>query len=214
MTKVGVEDRLLAAEELCDLLRESQQINLALGFKADGEEVHTVMVQRSLLYRAYREFSETCPGAVAQLAAKAGRVLSPLFQARDGRPLGPLSLAMDENAEMAMPAALAMAETCDSLLAMGGHSDFGEPPDLEPFATRLDAVRHFRGAMAAVEDGPEDDTFVHFVLLGMLAEIILRAPLPPRLNETADRALRLASGRGPEPDQTRQLRELMERLIA
>ena len=214
VTKVGIEERLLAAEDLCDLLRESQQINLALGFKADGGEIHSVMVQRALLFRVYREFSETCPGAVAQIMAKAGRVASSLFQAADGRPLGAMSLDLDENAELAMPAALAMAETCDSLLAMGGHSDFGDPPGLEPFASRLDAVRHFRGAMAAVEDGPEDGAFAHFVLLGMLAEIILRAPLPPRLDDVADRALRLASGRGPEPDQTRQLRELLERLIA
>ncbi len=208
-----LQDRLEAAEQLCDLLRESQQIGLALSFKEQSEEIHFVMLQRALLFRAQRAFTELCPGAVAQLTSKAGRVLSPLFQGEDGKPHGLMSLGLEDNAELAMPAALAVGEACDALLATGGLSDFGDPDQAEPFRTRIDTVHHFRGAMEALEDGPSDNQYVHFLLVGMLAEILLRASLPDRLADTADRAFRLASERGPDPQQTRQLRELMQGLI-
>lgn len=161
-------ERLAAAERFSALMDETVHRS-----RLDDEPL-SVLVQRAALFRAAHEFGDRLPDAVAVLFA-AGRALvdhPPRLAPKRGifRLGGP-------------SADIPSARILPPVFARLGR-DLGDvdraPPDAtpRPFASTGELKAHLRDLLEDLEAGSIQPEIKAFVLLGAVAEALLRAPIP------------------------------------
>jgi len=209
-----VDVRLAAAEAMTELLRESAQIADFLRY-SDEDDVHFVLAQRALIYRTCHEYGDSCLGAVAHLLRHAGQIGAHLFASPPpgrGQALKRTRKDVDLTDRL-MPAALAIAVATEHLIDRGSIVEEMGKARVEPFESRVEALRHFRNALEYVRSGPAHTEYCCFVLTGMLAEMRLRVDMPPKMATNIDRALKVTSQHPPHPETVTQLIKLLERVL-
>jgi hypothetical protein len=159
-------------KQLCDLLHKAQTLGAVLSF-ADQPASNLLLV-RATVYRAVFEFSDSAPGAVAQLFDETLPLTKEIHITAPGKRRG----------AMAIPEAEAAFASYEKVIAAGGVLPASGPPAIEPITTAQDAKQHLARYVSEIDQAPGDLELRHFLGLGALCELVVRTKLPP---QTLDR---------------------------
>lgn len=159
-------------KQLCDLLHKAQTLGAVLSF-ADQPASNLLLV-RATVYRAVFEFSDSAPGAVAQLFDETLPLTREIHITAPGKRRG----------AMAIPEAESAFASYEKILAAGGVLPASGPPGIEPITTAQDAKQHLARYVSEIDQAPGDLELRHFLGLGALCELVVRTKLPP---QTLDR---------------------------
>lgn len=158
------------ADKLCELLHRAQGLATALSFAE--RQATTLLLVRAVVYRAIYEFGETVPDAVSYLHRTTAPALRQIWSS---------TAPPDKNAPMPMaePSLLAM----ERVVAQRGQ--LPKEPKLapQPFTTATQAREHLAKCVEEIEQAPNDPPLRHFLAVGALSELLVRARLPSQTSQ-------------------------------
>jgi hypothetical protein len=153
------------ADKLCELLQRAQVLATALSFAE--RPATTLLLVRAVVYRAVYEFGDSVPDAVAYLVRTTASATRMIWSS---------TAPPDKNAPMPMsePSLLAMERV------VAQRAQMSKEPKLatQSFATAGQAREHLAKYVEEVEQSPNDQPLRHFLALGALSELLVRARLP------------------------------------
>lgn len=164
-SNVPADKPVTPADKLCELLQRAQVLATALSFAE--RQATTLLLVRAVVYRAIYDYNETVPDAVSYLSRTTAAATRMIW-----------SSAAPPDKTNPMP----MAEP--SLLAMervvAQRAQMPKEPKLstQPFTTAGQAREHLAKYVEEIETGPNDLPLRHFLALGALCELLVRARLP------------------------------------
>src|SRR5262249_11772475 len=127
---------------------------------------------RATLFRAVYEYRDALPDAVAHLYRCIGI-------GREGQ-----ELALTVMERVAAARCQVQAE---------------KPLSVAPFPPAPQAKEHVARYIIEIERGPTDPTFRHFLALGALSELLVRAKLPSQTEQRLREIIHFAQREGPKP---------------
>jgi hypothetical protein len=175
VAKAEVDPALAPPDRLCLLLHQARSLASIL---SEQRPASTGWVVRSTVYRAFYEFKETLPDAVAILFRASGA-------ARDGRAGEPSGHE---------PALAAM----DRVMGARGLVGREQPVAVEPMTSATQAKEHVARFLAEIERVPGDAALRHFLALGALTELLVRTRLPPQTEQRLRDIVGHAQREGPK----------------
>jgi hypothetical protein len=172
-----------AAERLCDLLHHAQALATALSF--DERPATMMLLVRATVFRAIHEFNESAPDAVAYLYR------ATTMATREIWPSSPQAWQRNTvRIPMAEPALMVM----ERIITVRAQVPKEKPLVPEPLTSATQAREHLARYAEEIEASPPDPALRHFLVLGALTELLVRARLPAqtgqRLRDIVSRALR------------------------
>ena len=153
------------ADKLCELLQRAQVLATALSFAE--RQATTLLLVRAVVYRAIYDYAETVPDAVSYLVRTTAAATRMIWSS---------TAPPDKNAPMPMaePSLLAMERV------VAQRAQMPKEPKLstQAFTTAGQAREHLAKYVEEIEQGPNDQPLRHFLALGALSELLVRARLP------------------------------------
>lgn len=191
----------MPADRFCQLLRDAQAHATAVSFQ-DRPGVMLIVI-RSTVFRAILEHSDTLPHAVAHLYRATAAVTRDLAQAEAaGRRVSP--------AVMAEPALHAM----ERLVSARGHVPDERPLTIEPLTSAAHAREHLSRYLREIERAPVEPALRHFLALGALSELLVRARLPAKTDQRLREIVSYAHRDGPKAAAIDLMMTALNRIIA
>ena len=172
------------ADRFVSLLRGGEAL-LGTALGLGGAAV--ALTVRAIAFRAVAEHRDTLPDGVAHLYRHA---TSP----REG----------------AEPTAALLARLVAARGAMPGE----RPLVVEPFATASQAKEHVARAIAELERMPTESPLRHFIAVGTLTEVLVRAKLPAQTEQRLQDIIRHTLREGPKPAAMELLMTALYRIAA
>lgn len=158
------------ADKLCELLQRAQVLATTLSFAE--RQATTLLLVRAVLYRAIYEYSESVPDAVSYLSRTTAAATRMIWSS---------TAPPDKNAPMPMaePSLLAMQQV------VAQRAQMPKEPKLanQPFTTAGQARDHLSKYVEEIEQSPNDQPLRHFLALGALCELLVRARLPSQTSQ-------------------------------
>jgi len=153
------------ADKLCELLQRAQVLATALSFAE--RQATTLLLVRAVVYRAIYDYAEAVPDAVSYLSRTTAAATRMIWS----------STAPPDKTNpmpMAEPSLLAMERV------VAQRAQMPKEPKLstQPFTTAGQAREHLAKYVEEIEQGPNDQPLRHFLALGALCELLVRARLP------------------------------------
>lgn len=158
------------ADKLCELLQRAQVLATALSFAE--RQATTLLLVRAVVYRAVYDFGEPVPDAVAYLVRTTASATRMIWSS---------TAPPDKNAPMPMaePSLLAMERVVAQRAQMPKEPKLA----MQPFTTAGQAREHLAKYVEEIEQGPNDQPLRHFLALGALCELLVRARLPSQTSQ-------------------------------
>ncbi len=157
---------LPAAGELCELLHKAQTIGAVLSF-ADQPATMALLI-RATVYRVTLAYEASLPGAVGLLYTETVPLTKEIYITAPGIRRG----------AMAIPSANPAFEAMQKIVDAGGDLPKGAPLTNSPSTSLHDAKQHLARYVSEIDQAPKDLELRHFLALGALAELLVRAKLP------------------------------------
>lgn len=155
------------ADALCELLHRAQTLGAVLSF-ADQPTTMCLLI-RATTYRAVFEHDSAAPGAVAFLYAATVPMTKEIYITAPGKRRG----------SMAIPATSPAFEAMARVVAQRGEVEAPEALSVQPITTAQEAKQHLARYVSEIDQAPGDLELRHFLALGALSELLVRAKLPP-----------------------------------
>jgi hypothetical protein len=151
-------------------LHRAQALATTLSFAE--RQATSLLLVRAAVYRAVYEFAETVPEAVSYLHRM---TLSATRQVWSSK------AAPDKNSPMPMaePSLLAM----ERVVSMRGQLPKEPKLAVDPLTTAGQAREHLSRYVEEIELSPNDQTLRHFLAVGALSELLVRARLPSQTTQ-------------------------------
>jgi hypothetical protein len=158
------------ADKLCELLQRAQVLATALSFAE--RQATTLLLVRAVVYRAIYDFGEAVPDAVSYLSRTTAAATRMVWSS---------TAPPDKNAQMPMaePSLLAMERV------VAQRAQMPKEPKLssQPFTTAGQAREHLAKYVEEIEQAPNDQPLRHFLAIGALCELLVRARLPSQTSQ-------------------------------
>lgn len=151
---------------LCDLLHKAQTLGAVLSF-ADQPASMALLIRASV-YRTLLEFEATIPSAVSLLWTETQPLTKEIYITAPGIRRG----------AMAIPSANRAFEVMQQIVDARGEVSRAETPQITPITTSQEAKQHLARYVSEIDQAPKDLELRHFLALGALAELLVRAKLP------------------------------------
>lgn len=169
-SNVPVDKPATPADKLCELLQRAQVLATALSFAE--RQAATLLLVRAVVYRAIYDYGEAVPDAVSYLARTTTAATRMIWS----------STAPPDKSNpmpMAEPSLLAMERV------VAQRAQMPKEPKLstQPFTTAGQAREHLAKYVEEIETGPNDQPLRHFLALGALCELLVRARLPSQTSQ-------------------------------
>ncbi|WP_156040721.1 hypothetical protein [Chondromyces apiculatus] len=159
-----------ASDRFCQILRDAQAHATTVSIQ-DKPGVMLILI-RSTVFRAILEHGDTLPHTVAHLYRATAAVTRDLAQAENaGRRVNPAAIAE--------PALYAM----ERLVSARGQVPDEKPLQIEPLTSATHAREHLSRFLREIEAAPSDPALRHFLALGALSELLVRAKLPAKTDQ-------------------------------
>ncbi|MCZ7686904.1 MAG: ABC transporter permease [Sandaracinaceae bacterium] len=168
-----------------------------------------VLSMRAAVYRAYDRFRDAAPEVVAALVEAAAPVLVEVPAPR--RSLLGIGSGGDE---VASGAAMAMAIVFASVAKSRGQVRPKRRVEVTPLAHASEAKQLLRAVLEQLDAAPRSDALRYGVLLGALAELRARAPLPDVLAERIGKAMEDSEALGETADAIDYLDRTVRRMAS
>ncbi len=188
-----------APVDVFELLRHAHDLLLTLIFTKRG--VPALLLARSAVFLVQGELTSEAPGATSLLLRDAVRLVPSFWQAPVDRP--GLAAAIEP-----------IATLFESSLRERRLGATELPVAIENLRTALDAKAHLRALNAELAKSPPDVPYRYVVLLGIFAELLVRAPLPPAMVERLRGLMAKARGLGETPQGVNVLEDALRGVIA
>jgi hypothetical protein len=172
-------------ERLCQLLRDAQALATALSFQ-DRVGVMLLLV-RSTVFRAILEHGEALPSAVAHLYRSTAAATRDLAHAEAAGRRGNPAL-------IAEPALHAM----ERLVSARAQVSEEKPLQIEQLTSATHAREHLSRYLREIERAPSEPALRHFLALGALSELLVRARLPAKTDQRLREIVSYAHREGPK----------------
>ena len=189
------------SERFCQLLRDAQSLATALSF----QELPGVMVVliRSTVFRAILEHGEALPSAVAHLYRSTATVTRDLGQADpSARRANPVAIAE--------PALLVM----ERIVGVRGQVPEEKPLHIDPLTSAAHAREHLARYLREIERAPAAPALRHFLALGALSELLVRAKLPAKTDQRLREIVAFAHRDGSRPAAIELMMTALNRIVA
>lgn len=151
---------------LCELLHKAQTLGAMLSF-ADQPASMALLIRASV-YRTLLEFESTLPAAVSVLWTETQPLTKEIYITAPGIRRG----------AMAIPSANEAFEVMQRIVDARGEVPRAETPQITPITTSQEAKQHLARYVSEIDQTPKDLELRHFLALGALAELLVRAKLP------------------------------------
>jgi hypothetical protein len=188
--------------ELLDLLHKAQTLGAVLSF-ADQPATMCLLI-RATVYRTILEHEASAPGAAAHLHAATAIMTKEIYITAPGKRRGAMSI----------PATAPAFETMAEIVAQEGVVQAREPLTITPITSAQDAKQHLARYVSEIEQAPSDVDLRHFLALGALSELLVRAKLPPPTHERLKGILSHARKEGPKQAVVDLMMTALNRMIA
>jgi hypothetical protein len=163
------ENALLPADRLAAMLRQAQTL---AALSLDGRPGSMNWLMRATVFRAVYEYRDALPDAVAHLYRCTGI----------GR-------------DVSEPALTVMERVAAARCQVPAE----KPLTIEPFTTAPQAKEHVARYILEIERSPTEAPFRHFLALGALSELLVRAKLPTQTEQRLREIVNFAQREGPKP---------------
>lgn len=158
------------ADKLCELLQRAQVLATTLSFAE--RHTTTLLLVRAVVYRAIYDYAEHLPDAVSYLSRTTAAATRMIWSS---------TAPPDKNAPMPMaePSLLAMERV------VAQRAQMPKEPKLpsQPFTTAGQAREHLAKYVEEIEQSPNDQPLRHFLAIGALCELLVRARLPSQTSQ-------------------------------
>lgn len=151
---------------LCELLHKAQTLGAVLSF-ADQPASMALLIRASV-YRTLLEFDATLPAAVSLLWTETQPLTKEIYITAPGIRRG----------AMAIPDANRAFEVMQLIVDARGDVPRAETPQITPITTSQEAKQHLARYVSEIDQAPRDLELRHFLTLGALSELLVRAKLP------------------------------------
>lgn len=189
------------ADRFCQLLRDAQSFATALSFQ-ERPGVMVILI-RSTVFRAILEHGEALPSAVAHLYRSTAAVTRDLGQADPtARRTNPVALAE--------PALLVM----ERIVSVRGQVPEEKPLHIDPLTSAAHAREHLARYLREMERVPPEAGLRHFLALGALSELLVRARLPAKTDQRLREIVAFAHRDGPKPAAIDLMMTALNRIVA
>lgn len=189
------------ADRFCQLLRDAQALATALSFQ-DRPGVMFILI-RSAVFRSILEHGDALPHAVAHLYRATAAVTRDLDQAeaagRRGNP-----------AVIAEPALHAM----ERIVSARAHVPEEKGLQIEPLNSAAHAREHLARYLREIERAPTEPALRHFLALGALSELLVRARLPQKTDQRLREIVAYAHRDGPKSGAIDLMMTALNRIVA
>lgn len=158
------------ADKLCELVQRAQVLATALSFAE--RQATTLLLVRALVYRSIYDFGDSVPDAVSYLSRTTAAATRMIWSS---------AAVPDKNAPMPMaePSLLAM----ERIIAQRGLVPKEPKLSTQPFTTAGQAREHLAKYVEEIEQSPNDQPLRHFLAIGALSELLVRARLPSQTSQ-------------------------------
>ena len=187
---------------LCELLHKAQTLGAVLSF-ADQPATMCLLI-RATVYRTILEHEQAAPGAAAHLATTTASITKEIYITAPGKRRG----------SMAIPPTAPAFETMSEIVAKEGVVQSSEPLVIQPITTAQEAKQHLARYVSEIDQAPSDVDLRHFLALGALSELLVRAKLPPATQERLKGILAHARKEGPKQQVVELMMTALNRMIA
>lgn len=153
-------------EALCELLHKAQTLGAVLSF-ADQPASMALLIRASV-YRTLLEFDAALPAAVSLLWTETQPLTKEIYITAPGIRRG----------AMAIPDANRAFEVMQLIVDARGEVQRAETPQITPITTSQEAKQHLARYVSEIDQAPRDLELRHFLTLGALSELLVRAKLP------------------------------------
>jgi hypothetical protein len=187
---------------LCELLHKAQTLGAVLSF-ADQPATMCLLI-RATVYRTILEHEQAAPGAAAHLATSTATLTKEIYITAPGKRRG----------SMAIPPTAPAFETMADIVAKEGVVQSSEPLVIQPITTAQEAKQHLARYVSEIDQAPSDVDLRHFLALGALSELLVRAKLPPATQERLKGILAHARKEGPKQQVVELMMTALNRMIA
>jgi hypothetical protein len=188
--------------ELLELLHKAQTLGAVLSF-ADQPATMCLLI-RATVYRTILEHEASAPGAAAHLYESAAAVTKEIYITAPGKRRGAMSIPPTA------PAFEAMAE----IVSKEGVVQAQAPLTITPITSAQEAKQHLARYVSEIEQAPSDVDLRHFLALGALSELLVRAKLPAPTHERLKGILGHARKEGPKQAVVDLMMTALNRMIA
>jgi hypothetical protein len=151
---------------LGELLHKAQTLGALLSF-ADQPASMALLIRASV-YRALLEFDSALPAAVSQLWSETQALTKEIYITAPGIRRG----------AMAIPTATHAFDIMQRIVDARGDVPRAETPQIVPITSSQEAKQHLARYVSEIDQAPKDLELRHFLALGALAELLVRAKLP------------------------------------
>ena len=100
------------------------------------------------------------------------------------------------------------------IVAKEGVVQSSEPLVIQPITTAQEAKQHLARYVSEIDQAPSDVDLRHFLALGALSELLVRAKLPPATQERLKGILAHARKEGPKQQVVELMMTALNRMIA
>jgi hypothetical protein len=188
-------------DRFCQLLRDAQSLATALSFQERPGMM--VILIRSTVFRAILEHGVALPSAVAHLYRSTVAATRDLGQADPpGRRTNPVAIAE--------PALLVM----ERIVSARGQVPEEKPLHIDPLTSAAHAREHLARYLHEMERAPPEAGLRHFLALGALSELLVRARLPAKTDQRLREIVAFAHRDGPKPAAIDLMMTALNRIVA
>ncbi|MCC6556695.1 MAG: hypothetical protein IT372_27355 [Polyangiaceae bacterium] len=189
------------ADRFCQLLRDAQALATALSFQ-DRASVMVILI-RSTVFRAILEHGDALPSAVAHLYRSTLAATRDLGQAEGAhRRPNPVSIAE--------PALLVL----ERIVSARGQVPEEKPLQIDPLTSAAHAREHLSGYLREIERAPAEPALRHFLALGALSELLVRAKLPAKTDQRLREIVAYAHRDGPRHQAIELMMTALKKIVA
>ena len=158
-------------DALCELLHKAQTLGALLSF-AD-QPATTALLIRATVFRVVLGFDQALPSATSRLYADAAALTKEIYITAPGIRRG----------AMAIPSATEAFDSMRKIVDSRCAVENGPAVQVTPITSSQDAKQHLARYVSEIDQAPKDLEVRHFLALGALSELLVRAKLPAQTLE-------------------------------
>jgi len=158
-------------DALCELLHKAQTLGALLSF-AD-QPATTALLIRATVFRVVLGFDQALPSATSRLYADAAALTKEIYITAPGIRRG----------AMAIPSATEAFDSMRKIVDCRCAVEDGPAVQVTPITSSQDAKQHLARYVSEIDQAPKDLEVRHFLALGALSELLVRAKLPAQTLE-------------------------------
>lgn len=189
--------------KMCELIRQALALATVLSFE---EKPHTMLLLvRAAVFRAVHDHIAVLPSAVAYLYRATRSVTREIWTTKTDP---------SRNAAIPVPVAEPALGALEQILAARANIPKEKPVAIEPWVSAAQAKEHLGKFLGEIELSPNDPMLRHYLALGALCELLVRARLPSATDQRLRDIVAYAQRDGMKPHVIELMMTALRKIVA